>query len=148
MMTTTITITKTTTWKEKHHHQQHQKQIYHHPGGTCNYRTAHHPHHRIFQVGVVHHHQHCRHRHQRYKKADQTKRLLQDQQLGQTWQHQCVCLESNVKIQVCLDIEFKQLGFIFKRSKSAVLHCNTPQLNDRHFCTAFGCCSRVFCSLA
>ena len=73
--------------------------------------------------------------------VDQTKRLLQDQQAGQARQHQHVCLEYDVNILVCLDIEFKQLGFIFKQSKSSVLDYNTPQLNDCRFCTAFGCYS-------
>ena len=79
--------------------------------------------------------------------ADPAKRLLQDRQARQARKHQRVVLEYDTSILIDLEIEFEQLGFIFKRSKSPCLHYNTPQLNDRRFRTAFGCCSRV-CSLA
>ena len=75
------------------------------------------------------------------------RRLLQDCQARQARNYQRVVLEYDTSILIDLDIEFEQIGFIFKRGKSPVLHHNTPQLNDRRFRTAFGCCSRV-CSLA
>ena len=81
------------------------------------------------------------------KMTDPTRRLLQDRQACQARNYQRVVLEYDTSILIDLDIEFEQLGFIFKRGKSPVLHHNTPQLNDRRFRTAFGCCSRV-CSLA
>ena len=79
--------------------------------------------------------------------ADPARRLLQDRQARQAWNYQRVVLEYDTSILIDLDIEFEQIGFIFKRGKSPVLHHNTPQLNDRRFRTAFGCCSQV-CSLA
>ena len=79
--------------------------------------------------------------------ADPARRLLQDRQARQARKHQRVALEYDTSILIDLDIEFEQLGFIFKRSKSPCLHYNTPKLNDRRFRAAFGCCSRV-CSLA
>ena len=79
--------------------------------------------------------------------ADPAKRLLQDRQARQARNYQRVVLEYDTSILIDLDIEFEQIGFIFKRGKSPVLHHNTPKLNDCRFCTAFGCCSQV-CSLA
>ena len=79
--------------------------------------------------------------------ADPAKRLLQDRQARQARKHQRVVLEYDTSILIDLEIEFEQLGFIFKRSKSPCLHYNTPKLNNRRFRAAFGCCSRV-CSLA
>ena len=79
--------------------------------------------------------------------ADPTRRLLQDRQAHQARNYQRIVLEYDISILIDLDIEFEQIGFIFKRGKSPVLHHNTPKLNDCRFCTAFGCCSQV-CSLA
>ena len=69
--------------------------------------------------------------------ADPTRRLLQDRQAHQARNYQRIVLEYDISILIDLDIEFEQIGFIFKRGKSPVLHHNTPKLNDCRFCTAF-----------
>ena len=73
---------------------------------------------------------------------------VQNQQVHQAQQHQRVHLDYDIRTLLSLDLEFEQLGYIFKRSKLYSYNCHDgPQLNNRGFREAFGCSSRE-CSLA
>ena len=73
---------------------------------------------------------------------------VQNQQVHQAQQHQRVYLDYDIRTLLSLDLEFEQLGYIFKRSKlNSYNYHDGPQLNNRGFREAFGCSSRE-CSLA
>ena len=59
--------------------------------------------------------------------ANPARRLLQDRQARQARNYQRIVLEYDTSILIDLEIEFEQLGFIFKQSKSHV--CITTHQN-------------------
>ena len=56
-------------------------------------------------------------------------------------------LDYDIRTLLSLDVEFEQLGHIFKHSRLNLYNYHGLQLNNRRFCDAFGCSARE-CSLA